>query len=394
MIERTGDACCGCRACCDVCPVSCITYTLDGEGFYFPSVDSDECIQCGKCEFVCPALRIQTRGSFAAKGFASYACSDETRREGASGGIFETLAQRVIEAQGIVFGAAFDQELKLVSTSAETLSELEPLCKSKYVQCNTQGVYKKIQTCLTEGRLVLFCSTPCNVSALKNFLVNHWDNLITMDFVCHGVPGQQLFDQCIQLYEKKKKLKVKNFIFRVKLKNGATPHYFRVEYIKGKKLSYMNKLYNTFPYYIGFQKYMTLRKSCYHCKYSTIDRVSDISVGDFHEINKYYAQIDRMKGVSMVICNTQKGLSFFLKSERELWVRSMDLSVLAENNDCLLNPTVPHKSRAAFFDDKKKNGLESAIKKYLNPKKEWSRIVYYKLPKVLREIAKNVLIGD
>ena len=45
--------CCGCSACVSICPKQCITMQGDEEGFLYPWIDKEKCINCGLCDKVC-----------------------------------------------------------------------------------------------------------------------------------------------------------------------------------------------------------------------------------------------------------------------------------------------------------------------------------------------------
>ena len=188
--------CCGCSACADVCPMSCITYVKNKHGFLVPKVEQILCVNCGLCTKVCPVIKPQTNQLNDIKVYSAYNKSAEIRTEGSSGSLFYTLAEDTINSGGIVYGAAFVENMKLRHISAESLYELKPLMKSKYLQSDVTGVYKQVKYNLGLGRRVLFVGTPCQCNALYKSLGSRpHDNLLLVDFICHGVPSQDLFDK-------------------------------------------------------------------------------------------------------------------------------------------------------------------------------------------------------
>ena len=204
--------CCGCRACEEVCPLRCIKMSRYENGFLYPIKDTNKCIGCGACERVCPHL--ETKVVEPMKEYVAFAKNKDTRKQGSSGGIFGLLAEWTIKNNGMVFGAGFNDELKLISMSVETLPGLELLYRSKYLQADMHGSYVGVKNELEKGRWVLFCSTPCNVQALRNYLGKEYERLILVDFVCHGVASQELFDKSIRWYEEKYKKKMTYNKFR------------------------------------------------------------------------------------------------------------------------------------------------------------------------------------
>lgn len=341
--------CCGCAACVDVCPKRCITLVEQENGFVVPSINKINCIECHKCEKVCPILnpsriKFDRRKCFSAKN------NDENQRKaGSSGSIFFLLAENVIKQGGVVYGAAFDEKLRLCHVYAETPEQLRPLLKSKYLQSSTTGVYKSVSQHLKTGRKVLFVGTPCQCNALyKTLGQKKPDNLQLVDFICHGVPSQKLFDDAIQHYEKKHKCKITAFEFRHKRPDCV--HYF---FLKGKRNgknwggSYdcsefeVNERFDKFPFYNGFKRYLCFRESCYHCKFAVQERVADLTLADFWNIEKIDPSIDIQefnKGYSMVITNSNKGEEIFMTLNDRANIKECDLENAVIYNSAYVKP--------------------------------------------------------
>lgn len=178
-ISQVGKDCTGCKTCILSCPIHAIRMQSDEFGFEYPLIDTKRCIECGKCESVCPALHIVKKHTRYSCG-AAYAVDSSIKRDGSSGGLFGTIAKKIITDGGIVFGAAFDDSLKLRTQYAKTLEELHPLYKSKYLLCDTGDRFLQIQIELKKGRTVLYCSSPCQIAALKLFLKTEYPNLIRL----------------------------------------------------------------------------------------------------------------------------------------------------------------------------------------------------------------------
>ena len=266
MIDLDKIICCGCRLCSDVCPAECIDIQEDEYGFIKPVINKSNCINCGICENKCPSLNFpELKNSVV--GYAGFSKNNDERYSGSSGGIFGVLANEIIRSGGVVFGAAFDENLCLVQMKAEKESDLNNLYKSKYLQCDMTGYYSEVKNELDKGKTVLVCNTPCNIAALKNCLDKAYENLITVDFVCHGVPSQKFFDKCIKWYEENKGIKIIDYSFREKKKGGTTPHLFKIKYIKNNKIKEKVDLYLKDPFYNAFQKRLSMRESCYKCHF-------------------------------------------------------------------------------------------------------------------------------
>lgn len=382
--------CVGCRLCGDVCPKQSISYSEDHEGFYYPIVDDSTCVSCGLCAKVCPSLAIHYN-ECSDKSYAVFANDAEIRKSGSSGGLFRLLAEVVLSARGRVWGASFDEELRLVHSKADNLTELQPLLKSKYIQSNLTGVYAQIKKDLQKGVKTLFCGTPCQVNALKNYVGRDFEDLITIDFVCHGVPSQNLFDKTIRWYEEKHNVKVDWFQFRYKSKEIKHPQSYALHH-KGEKDIHIG-LHYQFPYYFGFQKYITLRPSCYQCKWACAERPGDITLGDYWGIEKYIPHLNAKEGVSMILCNSPKGYSFLekLKLENAITVYDLSLKNAVDNNGCLRGPSTIKSERGLFFQHLQHWDFNRVVKEHLTPKKKWIFNLYYRIPKTLRNIVRMIM---
>lgn len=384
--------CCGCATCEMVCPCGAIHMNEDEAGFLFPFVQKEKCIDCGLCEKKCPVLNHKNEKDLSHKFYAAYASDKETRYKGSSGGIFGVIAKQFVAENAVVYGAAFDESLKLRCTGAEDEQSLQPLYKSKYLQSNIGNKFFEIKKHLENGRKVLFVSTPCQVYALKLFLGQEYDNLFTLDFVCHGVPSQSFFDKCKNFVEQKENIKILDFSFRAKKKNGATPHYYKMRYKKNGCIKEKINLYFDSPFYYAFQKYITLRDSCYDCHFSHSNRVSDITIADFHEVDKYVKGINRFDGVSSVVVNTKKGETIWQAVKDKTIFTELDFSILLNNKELMCESTKKPPQREMFIEDLCSLSFEDFARKHLNGNCEYVKKMYYLLPKAARKILKKVLI--
>ena len=244
---------------------------------------------------------------------------------------------------------------------------------------------------MKNGVRTLFCGTPCQVNALRNYVGNNRDNLILVDFVCHGVPSQSLFDKAIQWYEKKHGVKVEWFQFRYKTEGVKHPHSFA---IKRKNVGKVYAgLHYQFPYYFGFQKYITLRPSCYRCKWASPERSGDITLGDYWGVEKYIPHLNAKEGVSMVLCNTAVGRQMLddLMTNGSVCAYELTIENAMAENGCLRSPSLEKNERKEFFKNLEEKGFEEVVKIHLTSKKKWIFDLYYGMPGFLRQIVRRVM---
>lgn len=384
--------CCGCGACVAVCPVNCIAMVPGTLGAVFPQVDTKKCIQCGKCNTVCPITHAEEMKKKPADQpvYAAYAKDPLVRNGGSSGGVFGTIAGVLISKGYRVYGASFDEELNLRCTYADTQQELIPLLKSKYLQSDLSGSYSQIREDLQQGKQVLFVSTPCQVAALRRYLHADYENLMTVDFLCHGVPSQLLFDQCKHYEEERFGGRILSYQFRTKIPGGATPHYFTVEQEKGGKKKTVTKPYFRSAFYAFFQKYISLRESCYECTFAEQGRVSDLTIADFHSIERYWAGINRFDGVSTVIVNSETGRTLLECVQDRLWLKPFSVEGLIADGVLFNEKTKRPAGRDRFIADYESLEFPAFVEKNLDKKRYAIYNIYYKLPKAVRSVVKRI----
>lgn len=292
--------CCGCNACGSICAKNAITFQTDEEGFWYPDVDMDKCVDCGMCEKVCPFIADLTP-RIPLVTYAAINPNEYERNNSSSGGIFSLLASHTINAGGVVFGAAFDNEWNVTHLSVENIKELSKLRGSKYVQSMIGDRFRTVKKYLVQGKQVLFSGTACQIAGLNSYLLKKYDNLTTVDVVCHGVPSPKIWKQYVKLLQTHST--IKSISFRDKL-SGWRGYDFTVSYNDG---SIHRESHNKNLYMQGFLHDLFLRPSCYHCKIKCGRCGSDITLGDYWGIERVLPEVDDNKGVSVVMVNTEKG---------------------------------------------------------------------------------------
>lgn len=306
----------------------------DEEGFLYPKVEQSVCIDCGLCENVCPVINPDEPRQ-PLKVFAAKNKNEEQRLRSSSGGIFILLAEYIIKQGGVVFGARFDKNWEVEHAYAETLEELKPLMRSKYVQSRIGNTYKEAEQFLKLGKKVMFVGTPCQIAGLKKFLRKEYGNLLAVDFICHGVPSpgvwrrylDEMKSECSKDSGKNSVLSsnlksipvIASINFREKQLGGYSwRKYGFIVYAKshdnsGKNTVLLSTPYVRNPFMRGVLTNLYLRPSCYKCPVKAGRSVSDLTIGDFWGIEIMSGFYDD-QGISSVILNTNRGIFMLEKN--------------------------------------------------------------------------------
>lgn len=383
--------CCGCKACADVCPKNAITYKTDGEGFLYPVVN-DDCVECGLCRRVCPELNVLKPSFEQEQQYIACLDKDKDRRDkGSSGGIFGLLATALMDEGYVVCGAAFDEQMQLKHQFASDNDGLVKLKKSKYIQSDCSTVYAQIKKNLSTGQKVMFVGTPCQCNALLNVIGGKRDGLVLVDFACHGVPSQELFDKCINHFENKFGCRVGGYMFRYKPKRYGSPQNYLLTIQKNGLSIQKTGSYYEDPYYYGFQRYITLRPSCYSCHWANTDRVVDITLADFWGVESITNKWDRTDHPSLVIVNTDKGRQLMDAIKKQIdWIETTREASVKQNGS-LVHPTNLKEERAVLFDDYQNLPFEDFVNKHLTLRNRWKKDVYYAIPFPIRKMFLKIM---
>ena len=343
--------CCGCQACGDACPKNAIAFQADEEGFWYPHVNADKCVDCGLCNEVCPLMHLERVKAFGQKSpivFGGYHKNVAVRFDSTSGGAFSAMAQAMYKMGGYVTGAIQNDDWSVNNFVSNNKRDLAKLRSSKYVQSSAAGLYKEIKRLLDEGEKVLACGAPCQMGALRSFLGKDYDNLFIVDFICRAT-NSKVYVKYLQWLESKYGSK----IVSVKAKNKD--HGWRS---LARKVTFENgEVYygegHDDPYRRGYHWNYFERPSCYDCKFKGFPRCADITLGDFWGIERVDPSLDHNLGTSCILLNTDKGIAFFEKARANLVLREFDLDVvLAGNKEPLMLPVpLPRYDRKAFFND-------------------------------------------
>lgn len=322
--------CSGCSACTAVCPKACITMHKDAMGSTYPVVDTSMCIECGSCVRVCP-FRNPGAELAPAGCFAAVNCDDRVRLKSSSGGVFNALARSVVSSGGVVFGAVFRGDWMVEHVSEESMEGVARMMGSKYTQSDTLSTFVETRKHLLSGRTVLYTGTPCQIAGLNHFLRKDFPNLITVEVICHGAPergvwrdylkellarptGERAGKNTVLPPLKDQDVVIDDIAFRDK-RNGWKKFGFALLPASadgGRENTVFAPVYQPFQenaFMKAFLRNWSLRPSCYSCRAKSGRSHADLTIGDFWGIGRTDIIPDDDKGVSAVVCRSEKGLT-------------------------------------------------------------------------------------
>lgn len=331
-MDRITDYCTGCRACEQLCAHHAISMAPDKEGFMTACIDEDKCVDCGLCRKRCPQNQLVEKSS-PQLSMAVRDKDDAELKASASGGAFAAVAKVILAHGGMVVGAAYNDDLTVSHIVVESAEDLPLLQSSKYVQSNTEATYRQVKEVLKQGREVLYSGTPCQIGGLKSFLRRDYDQLYTMDLICHGVASPKLFAKYLVWLGGKMNGKIIGYDFRDKSCGWG------LDYMTKTKTKTKTKPSTLDPYYFHFLKGTTYRECCYRCRYCSKERVGDITIGDYWGIEKEHPDFYSTKGVSCMLMNTDKGMKLWQMVSGEFYSLESTFEKVARANHNLSRPT-------------------------------------------------------
>lgn len=391
--------CCGCSACVQRCPTQCITLKEDEEGFLYPQIDKNECIECNLCEKVCPLInpfeKIPPIKVLAVKNR-----NEEERLASSSGGVFIALAKYVISHNGVVFGAVFDEKWEVKHIYAETIEEIKSMMGSKYLQSRIENTFSEAEQFLKQGRKVMFTGTPCQITGLKKYLRKEYSNLLTVDVLCHGVPSPGVWRKYLnelpiptntvqQTDNVSSERNISSIISDIEFRNKTLNGWKKYNVLIRRNPSLTNgnsillsSIYLKNSYMRGFLSNLYLRPSCYQCRCKNGVSHSDLTIADYWGIDKLMPEFDDDKGVGLVLLNTKRGEDVF--SEFNMDIRLSSLEDAKQLNGGFKEHITQHPKRIFFFKELSEGKtVESSVNKSLEisllvkMKKKIKRIIKY-----------------
>lgn len=353
--------CCGCRVCENCCPTNAISMIRDEEGFFYPHIDTEKCIDCSICRKVCP-YHCDLEGEGWTQRYYAVSHGDaDVVKKSSSGGFFTALSDKVLEENGVVYGACLDSNFVVRHERATDKAQRERQIGSKYVQSDLSDVLGALLKDLEDGKQVLFTGTPCQIGGVVSFVLKkrkNLDGLILCDFICHGVSSPRVWADYADYLLRNCQQGPLTYRFRGK-KQGWHQWY---PIIKDGETDLSEDYRKKDSYILLYQTCFLNRECCYSCKYTSYDRVSDFTVADFWNVEKVCPEMNDNRGTSEVLVNTKKGEEWFEKCKSEIrWVECSKEDVWQPH---LEYPEVRPAKRDAFWSEYEVNDFETILHKY------------------------------
>lgn len=353
--------CCGCTACKNICPQKAIEMKEDEEGFLYPSINMDKCVNCGLCKKVCPVLNKVKEQKKEQKAYVVNNKDENVRSQSTSGGAFTAIAEYVIDNGGVVFGATFDKDFNVEHTYATTKDDLRKFRGSKYVQSNLKNTFQEAKEFLNQGKLVCFSGTPCQIEGLKKFLGRDYENLITVDIVCHAVPSPKFWRVYLNYQKNRLKIsKISDIKFRDKSNYGYKYSTMSIKY-DDKKYS---EGVETDPFLRAFFGDLSDRPSCYNCAFKKQYRVSDITIWDCFTIEDFDKKLDDDKGTTRILIHSKVGKEIFEKIKNKFYYSEINPEKLVNGVKEMYKSVKINPNRAQFWKDINSMEEKEVIEKY------------------------------
>lgn len=353
-------SCSGCTACKFLCPVDAIEMIRDEEGFKYPQINQDKCINCNKCVNVCPNVKKSSDNEIIeAYGVKHKNLTERTTSR--SGGAFIAISDYILKNEGIVYGSKLNEDFSVSHNRATNKEERDLFKGSKYVQSSMNDIIDQVKKDLENNKQVLFTGTPCQVAGIAAAIPNKLkNNLYLCDLLCHAVPSPMIYEEYLKFIEEKFNKKIKKFIFRDK-SFGWSTNYETIIFEDGSKetCGYFRDL---------FFRHNTVRPSCYNCNYANTNRIGDLTIGDFWGVDELNPEFYDEIGVSLIMINNQKGKEIFENIKSDIDVVECTIDNCIKYSCTLSGSCEEPKTRKEFWNDYMSHDFKFIIDKYAQPK--------------------------
>lgn len=331
----------------------------DKEGFMYPKADASLCNNCGLCEKVCPVVNKEApKPKDLKKAYLIQHRKKDVLLESTSGGAFTAIAEYVISQGGVVFGAAFDPQFKVIHTSAQTSAELAKFRNSKYVQSDLGDTFRQVKSLLSDGKLVCYSGTPCQIQGLRKFLMKDYENLILVDVVCRAVPSPGVWKKYFAWEN------AKGAISSVRFRDKTLGYQYSTMKIKRRDGSVFRGGIESQPWLRMFFSGMIIRPSCASCKFRSPQRISDLTIWDCFNIYRLDKRFPEDAGTTRMLVHTEKGMELLLKFRQQLHIKEIPFEDAVAGVKEMSESPVLHERRAAFFRDYEKMEMGELLNKY------------------------------
>ena len=375
----TKEYCTGCTACASACLKGCIAMTADENGFSCPVIDAQKCVECSLCEKACPIMTSFPKAENTPKAYAAYSNDEQMRLDSSSGGIFTEIAKAILQQGGAVFGAAYNNRFEVVHICVEDEENLAKLRGAKYAQSDLRDTFEEVKRRLDRGQNVLFSGTPCQVGGLKAFLHKEYENLLTVDFVCHSVPSPMAWQAYVQ--------------YRAKLDHGGElPETIN---LRAKKPGWSHYQYsNLFQYPNGTNHvaksgeslYMKLfvggyinRASCANCQFKGYSRISDLTIGDFWGIWDIAPEMDDNKGTSVLLVQSKRGAELLDQISNRLTLEEVSCEEASRQNPAMIKTSAQNDRRQSTLALIQNGRFAECEKLFVTPRRNYAHIFLQKI---------------
>lgn len=375
--------CCGCTACQNICPKKCIEMVPDEEGFLYPKVNADNCVDCHACERVCPILNPIDCDNEDLQAYALRTKSKDDLKRSTSGGFTTPLAEWVFAKGGTFWAASYDEAWKVCHKEFDSPNDdFRKSVGSKYVQSDLKSSFSAIKEELNSGKTVCFVGTTCQVYGLKSFLRKDYDNLITVDLVCKGIPSPKIWKKYIDYQQDKYKSKIKSINFRNKT-YGYHSGTMLIEFENGKKYSGSGRVDCMLK---SFYSEIASRPSCYSCAFKKMNRISDFTIFDcWHAADLVCGLKDDDRGYTNVFVRSDKGNRILSQIKGNYDIYPVEAQKAVDLDGIMvLNKAAPHNERNKFYVDIDEHDLKAHIQKYIPVSQK--DIIIEKLKPILHKI--------